>query len=170
MVESVASIFTEAGEQQNAIDLLKADHRRVDELFAKVKENEDGNNKDVFARIKEELEIHTHIEEQIFYPHLLENGDEELQKIVREGLEEHGQVKTLLPEISALSGDSEDFKAKLKVLIENVEHHVEEEEDEMFPMVEDQLDKEMLTRLGSLLDAEKVRIGGGAARSASTGQ
>ena len=75
-----------------------------------------------------------------------------------------------MPEIAALSGDSEEFKAKLKVLIENVEHHVEEEEGEMFPLVEDQFDEDMLVRLGSLLDAEKVRIGGSAARSASGNQ
>ena len=76
------------GSEQDALKLLKTDHRSVDELFSKVKANEDGNNKDVFTRIKEELDLHTHIEEQIFYPHLLENGDEELQKIVREGIEE----------------------------------------------------------------------------------
>jgi iron-sulfur cluster repair protein YtfE (RIC family) len=147
--------------------LLKTDHRRVDELFSKVKVNEDGNNKDVFTRIKEELDLHAHIEEQIFYPHLLENGDEELQKIVREGIEEHAQVKTLLPEIAALDGDSDDFKAKLKVLMENVEHHVDEEENEMFPMVRDQIDEQMRVRIGSLLEAEKARMGGESARSAS---
>ena len=155
------------GSEQDALELLKTDHRRVDELFSKVKANEDGNNKDVFTRIKEELDLHTHIEEQIFYPHLLENGDEELQKIVREGIEEHAQVKTLLPEIAALDGDSDDFKAKLKVLMENVEHHVDEEENEMFPMVRDQIDEQMRTRLGSLLEAEKARMGGSTARSAS---
>jgi hemerythrin superfamily protein len=167
MVDSVTSIFTGSESQQKATDLLKADHRKVDELFSRVKANEDGNNKDVFTRIKAELDLHAHIEEQVFYPYLLQNGDEELQKIVREGMEEHAQVKTLLPEIAALSGDSDDFKAKLKVLMENVEHHVEEEEDEMFSLVDDQIDDETLVRLGSLLDAEKVRAGGGTARSAS---
>jgi len=173
MVDSVTNMFSGSeseGTQQNAIDLLKADHDKVEALFARVKANEDGNNGDVFKQIKKELELHTHIEEQIFYPNLLENGNDELQKIVREGLEEHAQVKTLLPEIAALPGDSEDFKAKLQVMMENVEHHVEEEEDEMFPLVEDQIDEQMLIRLGSLLDAEKKRVGGSAARSASTNQ
>ena len=95
----------------------------------------------------------------IFYPHLLDNGDKELQKIVREGLEEHGQVKELLMEIADLNGDSPTFKAKLKVLMENVEHHVEEEEDEMFPMVENQIPADMLQRLGSLMYGEKIRVG-----------
>jgi hemerythrin superfamily protein len=98
---------------------------------------------------------------------MLDNGDEELQKIVREGLEEHGQVKTLLAEMAGMRGNDAQFKAKLQVLMENVEHHVEEEENDMFPLVKDQLDEEMLVRLGSLLEAEKVRYKGGARRSAA---
>jgi len=168
MVDSVTSLFSsEEGGGQDATELLKDDHDRVDALFQKVKANEDGNNKDTFQKIMQELEIHTHIEEQIFYPNLLENGDEELQKIVREGLEEHGQVKTLLAEMGSMSGDDEEFKAKLQVVMENVEHHVQEEEGEMFPLVKDQLDEQMLTRLGSLMMAEKARMGGQSARSAS---
>ena len=170
MVESVTGIFGGGGESQDATELLKADHDRVDELFNKVKANEDGNNKDVFQTIRQELELHTHVEEQIFYPNLLENGDEELQKIVREGLEEHGQVKTMLTEMGPMSGDDEEFKAKLKVLMENVEHHVEEEEGEMFPLVHDQLDEQMLVRLGSLIKAEKERVRSATARSATASQ
>ena len=170
MVESVTGIFGGGGESQDATELLKADHDRVDELFNKVKANEDGNNKNVFQTIRQELELHTHVEEQIFYPNLLENGDEELQKIVREGLEEHGQVKTLLTEMGPMSGDDEEFKAKLQVLMENVEHHVEEEEREMFPMVHDQLDEQMLVRLGSLIKAEKERVRSATARSATASQ
>ena len=170
MVESVTGIFGGGGESQDATELLKADHDRVDELFNKVKANEDGNNKNVFQTIRQELELHTHVEEQIFYPNLLENGDEELQKIVREGLEEHGQVKTLLTEMGPMSGDDEKFKAKLQVLMENVEHHVEEEEREMFPMVHDQLDEQMLVRLGSLIKAEKERVRSATARSATASQ
>ena len=155
---------------QDATEILKADHDRVDELFQKVKANEDGNNKDVFEKIRQELELHTHVEEHVFYPDLLKRGDEELQKIVREGLEEHGQVKTLLVEMGSMSGDDEEFKAKLQVMMENVEHHVQEEEGEMFPMVREQLDEEMLVRLGSLMTAEKARMGGESARSASSSQ
>jgi len=123
-----------------------------------VKSNEDGNNASTFRRIKEELDVHAHIEEQIFYPHLLDKGDKELKKIVREGIEEHGQVKDLLAELAGLSGDSPTFKAKLTVLMENVEHHVEEEEDEMFKMAEDQIPAETLQRLGSLMQGEKTKV------------
>ena len=107
----------------NAIELLKEDHKRVDKLFQQVKANEDGDNTGVFKEIKSELETHTHIEETIFYPFLLENGDEELQKITREGIEEHRQVKMFLNELDSLVADSEKFAPKLKVLMEDVEHH-----------------------------------------------
>ncbi|MEP6705095.1 MAG: hemerythrin domain-containing protein, partial [Acidobacteriota bacterium] len=70
----------------DAIEVLKADHRKVEALFARVKANEDGNNSATFKKIKDELDVHAHIEEAIFYPHLLEKGDKELKKIVREGL------------------------------------------------------------------------------------
>ncbi len=142
----------------DATELLKTDHRKVEELFAKVKANEDGNNAATFKKIKEELDVHAHIEETIFYPHLLEKGDKELKKIVREGLEEHGQVKDLLTELAGLSGDSPTFKAKITVLMENVEHHVEEEEGEMFNMVEDQIPEDTRQRLGSLMLAEKTKL------------
>jgi iron-sulfur cluster repair protein YtfE (RIC family) len=156
-IDAVTGIFKPGA--PDATDVLKADHRKVEELFERVKANPDGNNLATFKKIKQELEVHTHIEETVFYPFLLERGDAELKKIVREGIEEHGQVKDLLVELADLDGDSPTFKAKLTVVMENVEHHVEEEEDEMFPMVENQFDDEILQRLGSLLKAEKVRVG-----------
>ena len=139
----------------NAIELLKTDHEKVEKLFAKVKANEDGDNTAVFEKIKQELDVHAHIEETIFYPTLANKGDEELKKIVLEGIEEHRQVKMFLRELASLSEDSEKFNPKLKVLMEDVEHHVEEEEGEMFTMVEQQFDDSMLEELGASLEAEK---------------
>ena len=109
-------------------------------------------------KIKQELDAHAHIEEMIFYPYCLENGDEELRKIVREGIEEHKQVKLFLAEMNEESGKQPEFKAKMMVLIEDVEHHVQEEEGEMFKMVEDQFDDETLDRLGGRMQAEKERF------------
>ena len=155
-LNAVAEMFQPG--QPDAVEVLETDHRKVEGLFEKVKANEDGNNAATFRQIKEELDVHTHIEERIFYPHLLEKGDNELKKIVREGLEEHAQVKDLLTQLDGLSGDSSTFKAKLKVMMENVEHHVKEEEGEMFDMVRDQIPEETLQRLGALLEAEKARV------------
>lgn len=168
MVESVTNLFSSGeGTGTNAIDLLTQDHRKVQALFDHVRENEGANGRRTFPEIQRELEIHTHIEEQIFYPHLLKVGDEKLQSITREGLEEHQQAKTLLSELGAGLESSDDFEAKLKVLMEDVEHHVEEEEGEMFPLVRRQLDDEMLVRLGDLMEGEKRRFSEGSSRAAS---
>lgn len=138
----------------NALELLKEDHEKVSQLFDKVKATEDETaHKQLFEKIKQELETHAHIEETIFYPSITEN--EEIKDIVLEGLEEHKQVKTLLREISNLVDGSEKFEAKLKVLIEDVEHHVEEEENEMFPLVENAFDEDQLEELGEQLEEEK---------------
>ncbi|MFL6469112.1 MAG: hemerythrin domain-containing protein [Pyrinomonadaceae bacterium] len=153
MTSAVSGIF--APSEPNAIDLLKADHRLVEELFERVKANENGDNSEVFRRIKQELDTHAHIEETIFYPFLLQNGDKDLERIVREGIEEHRQVKAFLAELAASSGESEGFKAKIKVLMEDVEHHVEEEEDEMFSLAEDQISASTLEMLGVQMEREK---------------
>lgn len=140
----------------NAIELLENDHEKVSELFERVKETEEtAEKRELFKQIEQELEIHTHIEETIFYPALQKKGNEELTEIVLEGIEEHHQAKILLREIAALTDDSEKFDAKLKVLMEDIEHHVEEEENEMFPLVEDLFEETELEELGAELESEK---------------
>lgn len=137
----------------NAIELLKEDHNKVSRLFQKVKATEEGEHKELFEQIQEELEIHTHIEETIFYPKMKENS--ELEDLVLEGIEEHHQVKVFLRELAALSDDSEKFEPKLKVLMEDVTHHVQEEEGEMFPMIEELFDEATLEELGAEMEEEK---------------
>lgn len=139
----------------NVLELLKEDHDRVDRLFQKVKATDESEHKKLFEQIKEELDIHAHVEEKIFYPKLKEEGDEELKDIVLEGIEEHHQAKIFLRELSNLADDSEKFEPKLKVLMEDIEHHVQEEEGEMFPMVEEQFDAEVLEQLGLEVEEEK---------------
>ena len=143
----------------NAIELLKEDHDKVDKLFQKVKATPDGDHKDLFEQIKAELDVHTHIEETIFYPKLKEDGDEELKKITLEGIEEHRQAKMFLKELAALSDDSEKFDPKLKVLMEDISHHVMEEEGEMFKMVQEQFDEFTLQELGKEMEKEKATFG-----------
>ena len=118
----------------NALELLKADHEKVQQLFKKAEDANPERQRQLFEEIKEELEIHAHIEETVFYPAVREA--DELKDMVLESLEEHKQVKTLLREMENLTSDSEKFEPKLKVLMENVEHHVEEEESEMLPEAE----------------------------------
>ena len=138
----------------NAIELLKADHDKVDRLFQKVKADTEGTEqKQLFEKIKQELEVHTHIEETIFYPRLKQES--ELEDIVLEGIEEHHQAKMFLRELSNLKEDSEKFEPKLKVLMEDIEHHVMEEEGEMFRKVEEVLGADELEKLGAEMEKEK---------------
>lgn len=142
----------------NVIELLKEDHDKVDKLFQKVKANPDGDNTDLFEQIKAELDVHTEVEETIFYPQLIENGDEELKKITKEGIEEHRQAKMFLKELSSLKEDSEKFDPKMKVLMEDIQHHVQEEEGQMFPMVEEQFDAATLEDLGAQIEKAKTKL------------
>src|SRR5687768_4323958 len=143
----------------NAVELLKDDHDKVEKLFQTVKANEDGDNTEIFEQIKAELDVHTHVEETIFYPKLIAEGDEELKKITLEGIEEHRQAKMFLRELSALADDSEKFQPKLKVLMEDIAHHVQEEEGQMFPMVQEQFDEYTLQMLGQEMEKEKKSFG-----------
>ncbi len=142
----------------NAIELLKEDHKVVDALFQKVEATEESEHPALFEKIMAELEVHTHIEETIFYPKLIADGDKELVDLVKEGIEEHHQVKMFLREIPSLVDESDKFEPKLTVLIEDVEHHVMEEEGEMFKMVEEQFDAAVLEELGTEMEAEKAKF------------
>jgi len=139
----------------DALDLLKKDHQAVKDLFKRAETNKDEKQqKRLFEQIKTELETHTRIEESVFYPAMAER--EELKDMVLESLEEHKQVKTLLREMENLTSNSEKFEPKLKVLMENVEHHAEEEEEgNMFPKVRKLFNKSELEKLGEQLEAVK---------------
>jgi len=139
----------------DALELLKKDHQTVKGLLAAAKETDDKKEqKQLFKEIKTELDTHARIEETIFYPAMQEH--EELKEMVFESIEEHRQVKTLLRELSRATPGSDKFKAKLKVLNDNVEHHAEEEEEgKMFPKVRDVFDRAELEQLGEELEAAK---------------
>ena len=114
----------------DALELLTADHNRVRGLFARFQEAEGSDEKEAAALADEifrELEVHTTIEEQVFYPAVTE-VNEELHDLVTEGIEEHHVVDSLMAEARGLLPADESWAAKVKVLIENVEHHAEEEE------------------------------------------
>src|SRR4028118_500760 len=137
----------------NAIELLKDDHDKVERLFQKVKATEDDEHKELFEKIKMELDAHTHIEEKIFYPRLKE--EEELGDITLEGIEEHHQAKMFLRELANLSDNSEKFEPKLKVLMKDITHHVQEEEGKMFIDVQKVIDAGELERLGAEMEKER---------------
>ena len=138
----------------NALEVLKQDHQKVKGLFKEATGSLDQNKrKELFDKIDTELEIHAHIEETVFYPAL--ETHEELKDLVAEALEEHQEVKIMLEELEELGSESHDFGSKLQELIESVEHHVEEEEGEMFPKVREVFDESQLEQLGQELESAK---------------
>jgi len=139
----------------DAFNLLKTDHRKVAELFEQLESASGKKKLDVFAQIKTELDLHAHIEEKIFYPALEEAS--ETHDIVLEAYEEHKQVKTLLSQLSRGRTANDEWQAKAKVLQENVEHHVEEEENELFKKARAVLNSEDVEELGMRLEEEKER-------------
>lgn len=118
-----------ADTKQDAIALLKADHRKVEELFEKFeKASGDGRKEKLALEICLELTVHTKIEEEIFYPACEGKVEDDLLK---EAYVEHDGAKVLIAEIEAGGPDDEYYEAKVKVLSEQIEHHVEEEEKRM---------------------------------------
>jgi len=140
----------------DAFELLKKDHEKVSGIFEKLDSTTERGVKtreELFTQLKQELDVHTQIEEQIFYPAIKEA--QETHDITLEAYEEHAVVKQLLAELEKLPKDDETWGAKLKVLKENVEHHVEEEEDEMFPAAKQVLSSEQIEALGQRMEVAK---------------
>jgi len=136
MATKTSSAVPPSGGKTDAIELLLADHRKAEKLFKdydKLVENEGTYNEKeaLAATICAELTVHTQIEEEIFYPAARDILDEE--DLVDEAVVEHASAKDLIAQLDDMSPDDDLFDAKVKVLGELIEHHVEEEEDEMFP-------------------------------------
>ena len=142
----------------DAISVLTEDHRTVEKLFKRFEKTTDRALKtraDLVARMLRELSIHAAIEEQLFYPRLRIAG-EKLKDEVLEGLEEHHVVKELLAELQRMTPESERFEAKVTVLMENVRHHIQEEEGDMFPRARRALTAGELVDIGEGLTALKT--------------
>ena len=139
--------------RMDAITLLKNDHKDVEKLFKRFEKAGDQaytEKRDIVDRIIEALSKHAAIEEQLFYP-VSRATVPDTEDIALESMEEHHVVKWLLSELEDMSPEHERFDAKVTVLIENVRHHVEEEEEEFFPMVRDELGRNALGELGDAM-------------------
>ncbi len=150
----------------DAFELLEADHRKVEGIFEQLEpttERAVKTREELFGKLKTELDIHTQIEETILYPVLKKIS--ETRAITFEGYEEHNVAKQLLADLSEMNVDSEVWTAKLKVLQESIEHHVGEEEDEMFPEARSAMSKEEIEDLGNKLKAKKELLAAGISSS-----
>jgi hemerythrin superfamily protein len=128
----------------SAIDLLEGQHREVEDLFEEFEEAPKGRKREVFLQIADKLAVHAAIEEKHFYPAA---RTDETQDLLLESAEEHLAVKRVIADLLKLKEGDETFEAKVTLLKEQVEHHVEEEEEELFPKVEDLMDEITLDAL-----------------------
>jgi len=140
----------------DAISLLKQDHEKVKKLLEQLESTTERGVKtrsELFATIKGEMMVHEAIEEEIFYPEL--KAHPKAKDIVLEGYEEHHVVDLLMGELEQLDVTDESWGAKAVVMKENIEHHIEEEEGEMFPKARQVFDKDELEALGERMATRK---------------
>ena len=140
----------------DAITLLKTDHDKVKKLLDELESTTERGVKtrqELFATIKGELTVHETIEEEIFYPALLEKA--KTHDITLEGYEEHHVVDLLMGELEDLDVADETWGPKAKVMQENIEHHIEEEEGDMFKKTRQVFDEAELEELGERMQARK---------------
>ena len=138
----------------NAIKMLKQQHREVEKLFKKLTATRtDETRRTAFEEIADALAVHATIEERHFYPGVKKQQTEDL---LLESVEEHLEVKRLIADLMEMDAGDDQFEAKATVLQENVEHHVEEEEGEMFPKARKVLSEEEAEELGTRLEAAKT--------------
>ena len=140
----------------DALQLLKDDHDKVKKLLEQgesTTERAEKTRTELFAKLRQELDVHAHIEETILYPAL--KAAAETRDITEEAYEEHQEVKDLLAELEATPADSEEWGDMILELKENVEHHVEEEEGEMFQKARTVLSEEQLNDIAARMATEK---------------
>lgn len=143
-----------------ATTLLQKDHKAVLELFREY-ERAGGalqQKKSLFEAIKIELEIHSRIEEKLFYPAVMRSSSSKAREMVRDALGGHQIVDGLLAELSGLEPRDEEFDAKMRALYESVEEHVSEEEGRIFSQARKHISDEHLEALGDEMEAKRATL------------
>lgn len=137
-----------------ATNFLKHQHREVEALFKKAIETKEPTERlNAFKQIDRNLRLHSVIEEEIFYPEVKRRAEKSEQRLeVAEAYEEHGLVKITIEGLEKLDPSTEQYQAKLVVLRDLVQHHVDEEEGEMFKLAHHLFDKAELEEMGSRLE------------------
>jgi len=136
-----------------------SDHRKVEDLFEQFeqeKDSDEGTRREIAQQICAELTIHAQVEEELFYPWLREQLEDDDMEMVEEAQVEHNTAKDLIAQIEGATDIDEVYNAKVKVLSEYIKHHVQEEENEIFPEVRDQ--QEELDELGQEMSARKGEL------------
>lgn len=139
--------------------VLKRDHQTVSGLFRdfeRLADDDIAGRRPLVDRIRQELDVHTRLEEELFYPEL--ERVPEAADLIAEARTEHQLVKDLCAEIVRLDPNDIDYVAKVEVLRENVDHHVEEEESEIFPLAKKHLSGDRLEKIGDQLENRREEI------------
>ncbi|ELF6204274.1 MULTISPECIES: hemerythrin domain-containing protein [Pseudomonas] len=148
----------------NAIDLLIQDHKLVKKLLEELSTTTERAVKkraELLHRIEQELQIHTALEEEILYPAIKQAGGKEEAKMYYEAKEEHRTVDSLvLPDLLHTETGTIEFSGRVKVMKELLEHHIEEEEAELFPSAKKLLSKDILEELGRTMETQKKMLKG----------
>lgn len=148
----------------NAIDLLTQDHKLVKKLLEELSATTERAVKkraELLQRIELELRIHTELEEQILYPAIKQAGGKEEEKMYYEAKEEHRTVDSLvLPDLLQTETGTVEFAGRVKVMKELLEHHIEEEESELFPTAKKLLGKVALEEMGQAMETQKKLLKG----------
>ena len=146
----------------NAIDLLKADHEKVKSILTQLSESTDRAVKkrtELLEKLEMEISIHTQLEEEILYPAFKAAGGKEQEEMYYEAKEEHRTVDALvLPDLKVTDPTQPEFAGRVKVVKELLEHHIEEEETEMFPQAKKLLGKAKLDELGQQMMELKASL------------
>jgi hemerythrin-like domain-containing protein len=149
-------------DMKDAIELLISDHEKVRGLLEELSQTTDRAEKkrqDLLQKIEMELHVHTTIEEEIFYPAFRDAGTKEDKKMFFEAVEEHRAVEALVvPDLKKTSPSETAFAGRVKVLKELVEHHVQEEEQSMFPRARELFGKQQLQELGERMENRKKEL------------
>ena len=140
-------------------EILKEDHVAVGRILKKLDETTEQaqqTREKLFLELKTELNLHAYVEEFHFYPLLKDRKDS--KKVTLEAYEEHRLIKSLLEELDNMAKDSEEWMAKFNVLKENIEHHIEEEEGELFGEARKILSSEESIAIGAQIVTEKAKM------------
>lgn len=135
----------------NAISMLRKDHRKVEKLFREFETAGDRafhQRQEIARRVCTELEIHSQLEEQLFYPAIQTTADPKGQDLVRTAINEHHVVQAIIDELNVMSSEAENYGPTFEMLSEHVKHHIREEERELLPGVRQQLGQDKLEYLG----------------------
>ena len=150
-----------------ATDILKQEHREAEGLIAQLEEADGKENgesyRPIFEKLEKALQMHMQAEEEIFYP-AVKNADD-LEDQVIESYDEHAEVKALLAQLDSLDPSTEEFQTALATMKAGIEHHVAEEEDEMFPTAEEELGRARMEELGRQI--EELKASGSSSKTAS---